>query len=75
MVNCTNPHTCTTRQAAAAPQVSFDAEPGRHYSLVMVDPDAPSPDNPVMKEWLHWMVVNMPGGWVWDTVTDMLGRA
>ncbi|KAL5005785.1 hypothetical protein ScPMuIL_016943 [Solemya velum] len=27
----------------------------------MVDPDAPSPDNPVHKYWLHWLVTNIPG--------------
>ncbi|RRT67535.1 hypothetical protein B296_00034040 [Ensete ventricosum] len=29
---------------------------------VMTDPDAPSPSDPTMREWLHWMVINMPGG-------------
>ncbi|THU62990.1 hypothetical protein C4D60_Mb01t10980 [Musa balbisiana] len=29
---------------------------------VMTDPDAPSPSDPTMREWLHWMMVNMPGG-------------
>lgn len=28
----------------------------------MVDPDAPSPDNPTMAQWLHWIVANIPGG-------------
>eukprot|EP00271_Cylindrocystis_brebissonii_P000384 TRINITY_DN10477_c0_g1_i1.p1 TRINITY_DN10477_c0_g1~~TRINITY_DN10477_c0_g1_i1.p1 ORF type:complete len:259 (-),score=41.92 TRINITY_DN10477_c0_g1_i1:677-1453(-) len=32
------------------------------YTLVMVDPDAPSPSEPTFREWLHWMVVNIPGG-------------
>lgn len=31
------------------------------YTLIMVDPDAPSPSNPVAKEWLHWLVTNIPG--------------
>ncbi|CAM9923116.1 unnamed protein product, partial [Phaeothamnion confervicola] len=34
---------------------------GEKYTLLMVDPDAPSPQDPVAAEWLHWMVVNMPG--------------
>ncbi|KAL2932177.1 Protein MOTHER of FT and TFL1 [Bienertia sinuspersici] len=24
------------------------------YTLFMVDPDAPDPSKPVLKEWLHW---------------------
>nr|UYS78440.1 FLOWERING LOCUS T [Iris germanica] len=31
------------------------------YTLVMVDPDAPSPSNPHLKEYLHWMVTDIPG--------------
>ncbi|RDX63976.1 Protein FLOWERING LOCUS T, partial [Mucuna pruriens] len=30
------------------------------YTLVMVDPDAPSPSNPHMREYLHWLVINIP---------------
>ena len=28
----------------------------------MSDPDAPSPSNPTHREWLHWIVTNIPGG-------------
>ncbi|EAY80664.1 hypothetical protein OsI_35841 [Oryza sativa Indica Group] len=30
------------------------------YTLVMVDPDAPSPSNPTKREYLHWMVTDIP---------------
>ncbi|CAL0309431.1 unnamed protein product [Lupinus luteus] len=32
------------------------------YTLVMVDPDAPSPSEPTHREWLHWIVVDIPEG-------------
>ncbi|KAL4278104.1 hypothetical protein GQ457_03G037280 [Hibiscus cannabinus] len=32
------------------------------YSRVMVDPDAPSPSEPRLREWLHWIVVDIPEG-------------
>ncbi|XP_054792196.1 protein MOTHER of FT and TFL1-like [Prosopis cineraria] len=32
------------------------------YTLVMVDPDAPSPSEPTFREWLHWIVVDIPEG-------------
>ncbi|EFN54526.1 hypothetical protein CHLNCDRAFT_13754, partial [Chlorella variabilis] len=30
------------------------------YTLLAVDPDAPSPHSPKHRSWLHWMVVNIP---------------
>ncbi|CAN1149686.1 Protein MOTHER of FT and TFL1, partial [Linum perenne] len=32
------------------------------YTLVMVDPDAPSPSEPRLREWLHWIMVDIPEG-------------
>nr|QVX19910.1 mother of FT [Adiantum raddianum] len=31
------------------------------FTLVMVDPDAPSPSEPSMREWVHWIVIDIPG--------------
>uniref|UniRef100_A0A0E0PTS2 Hd3a n=1 Tax=Oryza rufipogon TaxID=4529 RepID=A0A0E0PTS2_ORYRU len=31
------------------------------YTLVMVDPDAPSPSDPNLREYLHWLVTDIPG--------------
>ncbi|KAE8022506.1 hypothetical protein FH972_008298 [Carpinus fangiana] len=31
------------------------------YTLIMTDPDAPSPSDPYLREHLHWMVTNIPG--------------
>ncbi|XP_061359472.1 protein VERNALIZATION 3-like [Gastrolobium bilobum] len=30
------------------------------YTLIMVDPDAPSPCDPNQREYLHWLVSNIP---------------
>nr|KYP53256.1 Protein FLOWERING LOCUS T [Cajanus cajan] len=30
------------------------------YTLVIVDADAPSPINPTLREYLHWMVIDIP---------------
>ncbi|CAL9067376.1 unnamed protein product, partial [Musa banksii] len=30
------------------------------YTLVMVDPDAPNPSNPTLREYLHWLVTDIP---------------
>ncbi|KAJ4460751.1 putative OV-16 antigen precursor [Paratrimastix pyriformis] len=41
------------------PTVWWDAESGR-WAVVMVDLDAPSRRSPTMREWRHWVVVNIP---------------
>ena len=43
------------------PNVHWDSEPDSFYTLLMVDPDAPTRQSPKFKEWMHWMVVNIPG--------------
>ncbi|CAD5164590.1 protein MOTHER of FT and TFL1 homolog 1-like isoform X1 [Musa acuminata AAA Group] len=48
--------------AANPPSVYISGQQSDLYTLVMTDPDAPSPSDPTMREWLHWMVINMPGG-------------
>ncbi|XP_064459467.1 protein D3-like [Ornithodoros turicata] len=54
-------NTLRPSQAAHEPtSVIFRAEAGSFYTLVMVDPDAPSRQNPKMRHWLHWLVVNIP---------------
>ncbi|XP_078431276.1 protein VERNALIZATION 3-like [Wolffia australiana] len=30
------------------------------YTLVMIDPDAPSPSDPTSREYLHWLVTDIP---------------
>ena len=31
------------------------------YTLIMTDPDAPSRNNPIYREFIHWVIVNIPG--------------
>ncbi|GLJ55965.1 hypothetical protein SUGI_1201410 [Cryptomeria japonica] len=31
------------------------------FTLIMTDPDAPSPSDPTGREYLHWMVTDIPG--------------
>ncbi|KAL9351945.1 hypothetical protein Peur_054625 [Populus x canadensis] len=43
------------------PRVDIGGEDLRtFYTLVMVDPDAPSPSNPNLREYLHWLVTDIP---------------
>jgi len=37
------------------------ADKNTFYTLVKVDPDAPSRENHYNREWRHWLVVNIPG--------------
>ncbi|KAG0514231.1 hypothetical protein BDA96_10G172700 [Sorghum bicolor] len=47
---------------AAAPVVQIAGRANDLFTLVMTDPDAPSPSEPTMRELIHWLVVNIPGG-------------
>ncbi|XP_075504057.1 protein MOTHER of FT and TFL1-like [Primulina tabacum] len=47
--------------AAAPPRVLISGLPTDLYTLVMTDPDAPSPSEPSMREWIHWIVTDIPG--------------
>ncbi|KAL0441967.1 UNVERIFIED_CONTAM: protein MOTHER of FT and TFL1 [Sesamum radiatum] len=47
--------------AAAPPRVTITGHANELYTLVMTDPDAPSPSEPSMREWVHWIVTDIPG--------------
>ncbi|XP_049305201.1 uncharacterized protein LOC105222811 [Bactrocera dorsalis] len=51
----------TPTQVKDQPTVSWEAEDDALYTLFMVDPDAPSRANPTNREFLHWLVINIPG--------------
>lgn len=38
-----------------------DSNTGRLFTLVAIDPDVPSQNNSIYSEFLHWLVVNIPG--------------
>jgi len=33
--------------------------PNKYYTLMMIDIDAPSHDNPIYSPWLHWLIINI----------------
>ncbi|RDX81536.1 Protein FLOWERING LOCUS T, partial [Mucuna pruriens] len=48
-------------QVSNQPRVSVGGDDLRNfYTLVLVDPDAPSPSNPNCREYLHWLVTDIP---------------
>lgn len=64
-------------RSTPAVRVLSGAKPDVAYTLLMVDPDAPSRASPKYREWLHWIVVNCPGADVSKglTVSDYMGPA
>ncbi|XP_078431235.1 protein HEADING DATE 3A-like [Wolffia australiana] len=55
---------------ARRPRVEIGGDDMRtFYTLVLVDPDVPSPSNPTLREYLHWLVVDIPA-----TTTEDFGR-
>lgn len=49
------------KDVRAAPSVIYNGDPKAFYTLMMVDPDAPSRKHPTAKQWQHWVVGNIPG--------------
>nr|AFK38915.1 unknown [Lotus japonicus] len=48
-------------QVVNQPRVSIGGDDLRNfYTLIMVDPDAPSPSDPNLREYLHWLVTDIP---------------
>ncbi|OQR69769.1 phosphatidylethanolamine-binding proteinF40A3.3-like [Tropilaelaps mercedesae] len=55
-------NTLTPTQVKSKPtSITWVTEKGAIYTLVMVDPDAPSRTNPTLRNVKHWLVVNIPG--------------
>uniref|UniRef100_A0A8I6YLQ2 Uncharacterized protein n=1 Tax=Hordeum vulgare subsp. vulgare TaxID=112509 RepID=A0A8I6YLQ2_HORVV len=51
-----------TSQVANQPTVRITGRAGSLYTLVMVDPDVPRPSDPSEREYLHWLVTDIPEG-------------
>lgn len=51
-------------QTQGKPRVEMRGRPfessGDLYTLMMVDPDAPPPTHPTFRNFLHWLVINIP---------------
>ncbi|XP_030081258.1 protein D2 [Drosophila hydei] len=51
----------TPFQVRREPIIRWMADPHKFYTLALIDPDAPSRAKPTYREWLHWLVGNIPG--------------
>ncbi|XP_044742009.1 protein D3-like [Chrysoperla carnea] len=51
----------TPTQVLKTPRVKFNGDRNKYYLLVMTDPDAPSRAQPTLREFVHWLVGNIPG--------------
>ncbi|KAF3331410.1 ZCN9 protein [Carex littledalei] len=47
---------------ADPPIIKISGKCNELFTLVMIDPDSPSPCHFNMREFVHWIVVNIPGG-------------
>lgn len=60
-VSVDNGNELTPTQVQDQPSISWEAEDGALYFLAMIDPDAPSRQDPSVGEVIHWQVANVPG--------------
>lgn len=65
----------TPTQVKDQPTLSWEAEKGAYYTLMMVDPDAPSRTEFTFREVRHWLVMNIPESAVekGDHITEYRG--
>lgn len=49
------------KESRSAPQVQYKSDDNKYYTLIMTDPDAPTYQRPDRREWLQWVVTNIPG--------------
>ncbi|KAF5759901.1 putative phosphatidylethanolamine-binding protein [Helianthus annuus] len=59
LTNCSELRLAT---AQIAPRVVIGGNQDELYTLIMVDPDAPNPNEPSSREVVLWIVTNIPGG-------------
>ncbi|KAI9112104.1 hypothetical protein QN277_000141 [Acacia crassicarpa] len=61
-VRVANGHELMPSMVVSKPRVDIGGDDMRSfYTLIMTDPDAPSPSDPYLREHLHWMVTDIPG--------------
>jgi len=55
--------------------IQWPADADSLYTLIFTDPDAPSRQNPINREFQHWLVVNIPGNKLenGDTLAEYVG--
>lgn len=65
----------TPTQVKKTPWVTWEAEGDAYYTLMMLDPDAPSREDPTFRQLRHWLVMNIPESFVesGDEVIEYLG--
>ncbi|RZC39023.1 PBP domain containing protein [Asbolus verrucosus] len=49
----------TPHDVKSQPSVKWDSDPDKFYTLLMIDPDAPSRKYPFVGEFNHWLVGNI----------------
>ncbi|KAJ8713090.1 hypothetical protein PYW08_008394 [Mythimna loreyi] len=65
----------TPTQAKDIPDLAWLAPRDKFYTVILVDPDAPSRASPTSRFWLHWLVGNIPGAHVrsGETIAEYIG--
>lgn len=45
-------------KSQSEPKINYTRALGEKYSVIMIDPDAPSRTKPIYKYWLHYLIIN-----------------
>ncbi|XP_061393173.1 protein D2-like [Musca vetustissima] len=66
----------TPTQVKDPPNVEWEPETDdTYYTLLLTNPDVPSRENPAWRDWVHWLVVNIPGNQIdnGEVLDDYIG--
>lgn len=62
----------STTETLLQPAIKYNGKNGEWYTLMMVDPDIPLKEAPILAQYAHWLVVNIPANSLGDG--DVLGE-
>ncbi|KAJ0172956.1 hypothetical protein K1T71_011132 [Dendrolimus kikuchii] len=73
-INVSEAMELTPEQVKGVPNLQWNANSNRLYTVVFCDPDAPSREAPDGRSFLHWLVINIPDEDVdeGDTIVNIL---
>lgn len=57
-INITNGILLDLKTSQEKPRITFDRYPNDNFTVLIVDPDAPSKKNPIYKYFLHLLIIN-----------------
>ncbi|KAJ8686744.1 hypothetical protein QAD02_022538 [Eretmocerus hayati] len=68
-------HELTPFEVKDEPDIKWNFDPAKLYTLIEMNPDSPNRANPIYRDGLHWLMVNIPGDDIkkGESIVDYMG--